>query len=221
MKYKKKNFDCEINGKIYPVIVTYNAKRIIHYRFKNNTFYVSSPPLVLIGTIKKGLLKYGERLIESVNKNCSYGDDFIYLFGDKIKLSFPGKIIFSTKHEIVFADFEELENKLKKFFLEVIKKRVAMYEAIMKVAPPYKVKVRKMETRNGSNSRATHSLCFNFKLIHYDYKIIDSVIIHELAHHFYFDHSKNFYNVVYKYCPEYKTLHNMLRKKIYSYDKKD
>ena len=26
---------------------------------------------------------------------------------------------------------------------------------------------------------------------------------------------------VYKYCPEYKTLHNMLRKKIYSYDKKD
>ena len=41
-------------------------------------------------------------------------------------------------------------------------------------------------------------------------EIIDSVIIHELAHHFVYDHSDNFYKVVYKYCPNY----DILRKKL-------
>lgn len=221
MTIKKKYLYHEIDGKNYPVEIRYTAKRMIHYRFKNNQFYVSCPPLVLIDTIKKGLDKHGKKLIDTVNYSAPIGDNFIYLFGDKIMLSFPGKIRFSTNEEINFKDYEELENKLKVFFLSVIKKRVSFYESVMKIKQPYKVKIRKMETRNGSNSRATHSLCFNFKLIHYDYDIIDSVIIHELAHYFYFDHSKKFYSVVYQYCPKYKELHSLLRKKIYSYDKKN
>ncbi|MGM9873533.1 MAG: M48 family metallopeptidase [Bacilli bacterium] len=218
---KKKIIEYEIDNTKYPVEITYKAKKLIHYRFRNNTFYVTCPPFVLNSTIKKGLDKYASKLIETVNKNAGEGEDFIYLFGDKIQLSFPGKIKFSTGEEIVFSTKEELDKKLKTFFLSVMKKRVLMYEALMKIKPPYKVKIRKMETRNGSNSKATNTLCFNLKLIHYDYEIIDSVIIHELAHFFYFDHSKNFYNVVYKYCPNYKTLHNLLRKKIYHYDQKD
>ena len=76
----------------------------------------------------------------------------------------------------------------------------------MGVELEYKVKIKEMKSRLGSNSKATNTLNFTSKLIHFSKDAIDSVIIHELAHYFYFDHSKNFYDVVYKYCPNYDKL---------------
>ena len=76
----------------------------------------------------------------------------------------------------------------------------------MNVPIEYKVRVQKMKSRLGSNSKATNTLNFTLKLIHFSKEAIDSVIIHELAHYFKFDHSKEFYDVVYKYCPNYDKL---------------
>ncbi len=69
-----------------------------------------------------------------------------------------------------------------------------------------------MKTRWGTNSKKTHTLTFSMMLIHYDEEVIDSVIVHELAHYFYFDHSKNFYNVVRKYYPNYDEVQSRLKK---------
>ena len=46
-------------------------------------------------------------------------------------------------------------------------------------------------------------------------EVIDTVVVHELCHHFRFDHSPKFYALVYTYCPEYKSLHRYLTKRIY------
>ena len=56
------------------------------------------------------------------------------------------------------------------------------------------------------------TLTFSFVLIHYSKEVIDSVVIHELAHDLFFDHSSNFYNVVYNYCPNYDILRKQLVK---------
>ena len=44
-----------------------------------------------------------------------------------------------------------------------------------------------------------------------DLKYLDYVIVHELSHFIYFDHSKNFWATVSKYCPKYKELRKEMR----------
>ena len=77
-------------------------------------------------------------------------------------------------------------------------------------APHFQVKVRQMKSRYGSNNRSNKTITYSLVLLHYSIEIIDSVIVHELSHHFVYDHSPNFYKVLYKYCPNY----DILRKKL-------
>ena len=81
-----------------------------------------------------------------------------------------------------------------------------------------KVRIRKMTTRYGSNSLSNKSITYSTILMHYQVDIIDSVIIHELAHCYVSNHSQEFYKIVYKFCPNYKKLHNNLKKGNYEND---
>lgn len=47
---------------------------------------------------------------------------------------------------------------------------------------------------------------------------IDYVIIHELVHFIHFDHSKNYWNVVEKMCPDYKSERKWLKKNGFKLD---
>ena len=67
----------------------------------------------------------------------------------------------------------------------------------------------------GSNSSRTHTLSFQINIMHYSEEIIETVVIHELAHEFERNHGKKFYNIVYKYCPRYKELQKKLKKGIH------
>ena len=112
-------------------------------------------------------------------------------------------------------DPETMEGYLKKKALPIFEERVAYYEGLMGVKEPYKVRARAMKSRYGVNSKKTHSITLSLSLIHYSLPIIDAVVVHELAHHYEWNHGKDFYRIVYRYCPEYKTLHDKLRKGIY------
>ena len=201
------------NGKEYLVIITRKNMRSIRYTYKAGVFKVSAPKyFVTEKEIIRGLDKYADKLLKADVRTKAKDDNFIYLLGNKMPLSPSGTIPFNNGSELVYKNHEELEKKLKKWFLEYITYRHRLYEKQMGVKKPYNVRVRKMTTRYGSNSKATHSVTYSTVLWHYSEEIIDSVVVHELAHEFVRDHSKKFYDVVYKYCPNYKVLHNRLRK---------
>ena len=88
-------------------------------------------------------------------------------------------------------------------------------EKEMGIKIPYNIKIRKMKTRYASNSLKTHSLTFQMNLIHYSKEIIDSIVVHELAHEFYRNHQKRFYQCVEKYFPNYKEVNLKLKKGLY------
>ena len=197
----------------YRVIFTRKRMRSIRYTYKDGVFKVSAPYMfVTQAKIVQGLDKFADKLIKADARSIASGSDFIYILGTRVSLQVSGEIKFTDGSVIQYKDRADLDKKLKKLFLPYITNRVRYYEQVMEIKKPYSVHVRKMTTRYGSNSSQTHSLSFSMILLHYSREVIDSVIVHELAHDKVRDHSKKFYDVVYKYCPDYKMLHKRLRK---------
>ena len=100
----------------------------------------------------------------------------------------------------------------------LIYERFKYYEELMNIPlkERYILRFRDMTTLLGSNSRKTHKITLSYSLIPYSLDIISSVIVHELAHYYEFNHSYKFYNIVYKYSPNYDELQNKIKRRIYN-----
>ncbi len=68
------------------------------------------------------------------------------------------------------------------------------------------LKFRKMKSRWGSCNYVKCIITLNKNLIYCTKEQIDYVIIHEFAHLVVPNHSKDFYNIVLEFCPEYKRI---------------
>ena len=207
-----KEFTYEYNEVSYPVKVTYKRMRNTTYRFRNGEFLVSAPIIVGQKEIIRGLDKFAAKLINyEIKKPVPFGENYIYILGNRYELNDSHILEAEGQFVINYKDHDDLEKKLKKWFKPYITNRVRNYEKLMGLLP-YNVRIQKMSSRYGSNSKHTKSLNFATLLLHYDTAIIDSVIVHELAHEVVYNHSPSFYKVVYQYCPNYDLWHTKLRK---------
>ncbi|MBQ9457872.1 MAG: DUF45 domain-containing protein [Bacilli bacterium] len=191
-------------GVLYEGTITRKRMRSLTLRVdpKKKTLRVSAPYLTSDKTIDDFVSKHLGHLLERVTSLEEPQDqEGIYVLG--------------KKETIEFENEAEKIAYLKKIGKAYLQERVPYFEALMGIAKPYRFSVKQMTSRYGSNSRQTHRLAFAASLFHYAPATIDSVIVHELAHEFHRDHSKKFYEVVYRYCPDYKTLHAKLRKHRY------
>ena len=208
------NFFYKVNDQEYEVVIIHKHIKNVHYRFRDGKFFVSCNRWILKSQITSGLDKFGARLIKASTKPAPIGDDYIYLFGDKVTIANSGRLSFGEHGEFTYKNREDLLKKIKKVFLKIATERTNYYSKLMAV-PEYKVGIRDMKTRHGSNSKRTKHINYAFHLVHYSTEIIDSVIVHELAHCKVFNHSKAFYDVVYKYCPKYDEYHAKLNKGVF------
>ena len=204
-----------LEGQDYEVVISYKRIRNIHFRFENGVFLISCHKRTPVSMIKSGLDKYAKKLRDRSVKSQAFGEDLFYLFGQKIEVSYPGSIQYDRETTISFKDQEDLVKKLRKLFLNYMTSRTNLFADRMN-CPHYSVKVRQMKTRYGSNNRHSKTITYALNLLHYSPEIIDSVIIHELAHCHVYNHSDSFYRVVYKYCPEYDVLRKKLIKAVFA-----
>ena len=205
----------ELDGQVYEVEIIYKRIRNIHFRFDGEKYLISCPKRTPASLIKSGLDKYAKKLRDRSPKTQAFGDDFIYLFGQRLIVTYPGTIELNNETKIDFKDQNDLLKKIRKFFLKYMQERTVYFEQLMK-SPHYLVKVRQMKSRYGSNNRHAKTITYSLTLIHYSYGIIDSVIVHELAHCFVYDHSDKFYRVVYNYCPRYDEFRKKLIKAVFA-----
>jgi predicted metal-dependent hydrolase len=124
-------------------------------------------------------------------------DEILYL-GEIIKPEFyPGNKIYLQKwyleraHNLFAARIQELS---------------AMHGFIYN-----KLSIRNQKTRWGSCSKKKN-ISLNWKLIKAQICVIDYLILHELTHTIFFDHSKAFWQKVAKICPQYKEASAWLKK---------
>ena len=66
------------------------------------------------------------------------------------------------------------------------------------------IEIRDMKTRWGSCIPANKKVIFNLKLIKTPICCIEYVVLHELAHFKYSNHSKSFYNFITIFMPDWK-----------------
>ena len=99
--------------------------------------------------------------------------------------------------------------KLTKQAKVYIPARVEYFAQIMGVHYD-RVTIRHQKTRWGSCS-SDKNLNFNCALMLMPKEVIDSVVVHELCHLRHMNHSKAFYEEVYKYCPDYKVWNKWLK----------
>lgn len=92
---------------------------------------------------------------------------------------------------------------------EYLPQRVMHYARLMDVMPTG-IRITGAEKRFGSCS-GKNSLCFSYRLMMYPKDAIDYVVVHELAHIRYHDHSAAFYGFVASILPDYKRREALLR----------
>lgn len=103
---------------------------------------------------------------------------------------------------------EEIESCVKKAKI-LIPERVKIYAEKMSVTYG-RITIRKQKTRWGSCS-SKGNLNFNCLLVLAPLDVIDSVVVHELCHIKEMNHSRKFYNEVYKVYPEYDRCNKWLK----------
>jgi predicted metal-dependent hydrolase len=111
-----------------------------------------------------------------------------------------------SQHDLIKMYYHWLRYAAKGYLIKRTYELAEIYG--FKVA---KVSIRSQKTRWGSCS-VRGNLSFNFKLLQHKKSTIDYVIIHELCHLIEMNHSKNFWQLVEKFCPDFKTLRRELKK---------
>lgn len=191
-------------GKDYPVIVTYKRSHVISGRIRNGAIVVYAPYRTSDKKIDEFIKKFERRLFKVLEKEQGETAEYIYLLGEK-RFFINNSLELNEGKTIAFKDKDDLHKKLKKWFLEVVTLRTRYYEKLMNLYEN-KISVRYMNTRLGSNSINLHKIHYSMEMIHYSIDRIDAIVIHELAHCKHHGHGKDFYECVYKYCPDYQSI---------------
>ncbi len=104
---------------------------------------------------------------------------------------------------------EEQRALLLKTARQIIPQRVSYYSSIMNLYPS-SVKITSAKKRFGSCS-SKNALCFSYMLMQYPIEAVDYVVVHELAHIKFHNHSSEFYSLIENYMPDYKKREKMLK----------
>lgn len=107
----------------------------------------------------------------------------------------------------------ELHNIIENFYKEKAQEKIIpltkKWAKIMEVMPEY-ISFRYSKHRWGSCS-STNRISYNYHLVKLSSSLVEYVVIHELAHIEYKNHSKEFWKLVHKHLSDYKVKEEKIR----------
>lgn len=209
MKYVVDGYECNI------VIEKKNNKNTYIKVKENNTILVTTNYLVsknqimkLIDNNKSFIIRSLKRLEKKQERN----DKFLLLGKEYNIIVMPNSKIEIINNNIYIPNMKKLDNWLNKQMKDLFLKRLDYYYNLFEENIPYpSLRIRKMKTRWGVCNTKLKVITLNSELLKYDITKLDYVVVHELSHLIHPNHSKNFWLVVSKYCPNYKKIRKELR----------
>lgn len=221
-------------------IKNYKIAKTIKIYFKENVLTVTKSPYIPKREVDKLLQKNEQKIYEEYKKiieskrlkrgRWEKGEKILY-HGEEYTID----VIYHDKN-MISVRIEE-KTKLFRIFLpsQIQKEEEVPYiqkavrklfkentEVILQERLPYwskktnisynSVKVRDAKTKYGSCIPSKKALHFTSRLVMLKEEAIDAIIVHELCHIVYPNHSKEFYELVENYIPNYKEIDKYLKK---------
>lgn len=207
----------ELNNKTYPIEIIYKNNKNMYLRIKDDLKVVITAPkrtpervitsfisnnidyikkIIIqkeqIKTKKQDKLEYLGNLYDicRINEKNIYIGDTKAFVGTKVNLDTwykkKSKEVFETYYNDCFEQFKE-----------------------SKIKPD--LKIRKMKSKWGVCNITNKTITLNQELIKLDSKYLEYVIYHELCHLKHPNHSKDFWNLVEVYIPNYKQIRKEMK----------
>ena len=208
-----------IDNEEYNVIIEKKNNKNVYIRIKEdlniyvtcNYFFTKRQVIDLLDKNIDAIKKMIERQKSKIEK-----DNMFFYLGKKydiISVPVIDSIDIDNVNNIIYVkNQKQLDNWYKKeivrIFTDRFNKCFCIFEESKKIPS---LKIRNMKTRWGVYNRVNHSVTLNTHLIEYELDKLDYVIYHELSHIIHFDHSKEFWGLVSKYCPDYKKIRKELK----------
>ena len=204
----------EYNNKSYEVEVIRKNNKNIYIRVKNNKVIVTCNYFTTERYIKKLIKDNYSSIIKMIDKDSIRQEkkEKFYLFGQVYDIVYGFKEIDIKDNKIYVLNKTKLDNYLNKYIKKIFSERLNYwYNLYQEEIPKPNLKIRKMTTRWGVCNLKNKNVTLNYELYKYDLECLDYVIIHELSHFIYPNHSKKFWNQVEKYCNNYKSIRKKLK----------
>ncbi|MDP2812817.1 MAG: DUF45 domain-containing protein [Erysipelotrichaceae bacterium] len=168
------------------VNIVRQKRRSLTIQVKNGQIFVMAPLLMsehtILGYLVKKMRWIKNRLAQASLPEFDFDQGYVFLFGVKTPI---------------------LKNQ-KKLDIDstYLLERCIFWQNYLNLYPK-KVNT-KMMMRSWGRCSASGTITLNARLVHYDKRFIDAVIVHELVHLNHMNHSKSFKEAVVEALPEYK-----------------
>lgn len=141
-------------------------------------------------------IKEGKVIVKApVKLKDKYVQDFVDKKAKWIYQKLRENKLKSSKDEIIEQkDIERLE--------KLIKENIKKYSIILGVTPQ-KVRIKRIKYAWGSCSNKKN-ITINMNLAKKHEKVVEYVVLHEMCHLIYMNHSKDFWNLVEEHMPKYQ-----------------
>lgn len=206
-----------VNGNEYEVVIEKKNNKNTYVRIKDDLkIYVTTSRFTTQNDVKRILDNNYDFLLKMIEKKemSNQRKSMFFYLGktyDIIEVSIMDDIEIDnnriyTKNKTMLdkwykKQIENIFNQRYKYICDIFDENISIP----------KLKIRTMKSRWGVYNQANHSITLNSHLIEYDLEKLDYVIVHELSHIIHFDHSKYFWELVSKYCPNYKKIRKELK----------
>ncbi len=183
------NFQISLNDSLINVELE-NKKHIKHCYLRvlsKDLLQIKANRYFTIYDAKELIIRKKEWILENIKRveNKILEDGYFLYLGEK--------------RELENLKIKNLDSFYKKEIDKFIPTLVEKYSNLMQLFPT-KISYRKNKRTWGS-CNYKNELNFNILLMRYPVYIMEYIVVHELAHIKYKNHSKSFYSLVEKFCP--------------------
>lgn len=206
-----------VNEKLYNVeIVKKRTTKNTYIRVKDDlTIYVTTNYYMkdreIANLLEKSLDSLTKMILKKEKKNIN--SNYFWYLGKKYD------IVYTNDKDIVLGNTKafiprnlDVDKWYKKqagtLFLERLNYNYSIYN---KKIPYPSLTIRKMTSRWGVCNTRSKRVTLNLELMKKDPICLDYVIMHELTHFIYGDHSKNFWNLVEENFKDYKKVRKIMK----------
>jgi len=201
-----------LNGQVFTYVTHRKKIKNIYFRVKEDLIiHVSANRLVSDGYLEDLLTANADAIIRLYAQAKKKKSEELSYLGNPLTYYYEEVKPYLEHNSIYGRSLEEVQHYLYRLAPSIFTIRLNRLREQFNNLPEFTLKVRKMKSKWGVCNHRSMSITLNSELIKKDVHLIDYVIIHELCHFKYMNHSKEYWAYVGSFYPYYKTARKELK----------